>query len=209
MVSYEEEYKTSYFDDMFKETEEEKEINKLIDEENKAWEETEAYKVHYDKIMSYLQQLSDLRIKRHENAREKRVRLRKKNNIDVTKPVEKKEHDYSKVEELASQVNNLTWGERIVFNSMVYDELPKYNNPQTTKDDINELHHLLVQTCIDFINDKKLKDIDVVSFSADSLQESSKFGEWCPSTDSYIEIEGYQMDEKGNIIGRALMDKQF
>ena len=92
---------------------------------------------------------------------------------------------------------------------MVYDELPKYNNPQTTKDDINELHHLLVQTCIDFINDKKLKDIDVVSFSADSLQESSKFGEWCPSTDSYIEIEGYQMDEKGNIIGRALIDKQF
>jgi hypothetical protein len=60
----------------------------------------------------------------------------------------------------------------------------------TTHDDIRELQDRLVQTCIDFINEKGLTDIYDVSFNADSLAESAEYGSWQPCTDSYIKVEG-------------------
>ena len=40
----------------------------------------------------------------------------------------------------------------------------------------------------------------LISFSADSLQCSARFGEWVPATDSYIRAVGYEEinDEKNN-----------
>ena len=64
----------------------------------------------------------------------------------------------------------------------------------TQKEEVKELQELLVQTCIDFINKKGLKDIWGVYFQADDLNTSAEYGEWTPSTDSYIRVEGIETD---------------
>jgi hypothetical protein len=57
-----------------------------------------------------------------------------------------------------------------------------------------KLQERLVQTCIDFINeykdDEQVKEIQMVEFRANSLQESAKHGEWQPCTDSYCALTG-------------------
>lgn len=60
----------------------------------------------------------------------------------------------------------------------------------TTQAHINELQDLLVQTCIDYIQEHDLTDIYSVHFSVDDLQESVKYGGWQSSTDSYIGVKG-------------------
>ena len=73
-----------------------------------------------------------------------------------------------------------------------HDDLHKYINPVTTINDIKELQQKLVQTCIDFIKEKNLTDIDAVRFNVDGLEDSIEFGEWTPGMDSYIGVEGLQ-----------------
>lgn len=76
-----------------------------------------------------------------------------------------------------------------------HDDLPKYENPVTTTNDIKELQQRLVQTCIDFIKEKNLTDIDAVRFNVDGLTGNAiEFGEWVPAMDSYIGVEGLQED---------------
>lgn len=57
-----------------------------------------------------------------------------------------------------------------------------------------KLQERLVQTCIDFINehkdDEQVKEIQMVEFRADNLQESAKHSEWQPDTDSYCSLYG-------------------
>lgn len=75
-------------------------------------------------------------------------------------------------------------------------ELPEYKNPITTKENINELHHILVQTCIDYMRKHNLTDIDEINFSADGLSGSSyEYGEWTPGTDSSIEVIGLEFEK--------------
>lgn len=64
----------------------------------------------------------------------------------------------------------------------------------TKMEHIKELQEILVQTCIDYINKNGLTDIWGVYFSADSLDFSAKEGEWTPSTDSYIKVEGIRAE---------------
>ena len=73
-----------------------------------------------------------------------------------------------------------------------HDDLHEYINPVTTTDDIKELQQRLVQTCIDFIKEKNLTDIDAVRFNVDGLEDSIVFCEWTPGMDSYIGVEGLQ-----------------
>jgi hypothetical protein len=76
-----------------------------------------------------------------------------------------------------------------------HDDLPKYINPVTTTDDIKELQVRLVQTCVDFIKERNLTDIDMVRFNVDGLTGNAiEFGEWVPAMDSYIGVEGLQED---------------
>lgn len=96
-------------------------------------------------------------------------------------------------------------------------DLPKYSNPITTRENINELHHLLVQTCLDYMRKHNLTDIDEINFSADGLKSSYEYGEWTPGTDSSIEVIGLQMKEytsmhdgrKYEIPSRALIGFQY
>lgn len=57
-----------------------------------------------------------------------------------------------------------------------------------------KLQERLVQTCIDFINeykdDEQVREIQIIEFNVDSLQESVKHGEWQPCTDSYCGLHG-------------------
>ena len=78
------------------------------------------------------------------------------------------------------------WEENPIVEQLENDPIPGL----TTHDDIRELQDRLVQTCIDFINEKGLTDIYGVSFNADSLAESAGYGSWQPCTDSYIKVEG-------------------
>lgn len=76
-----------------------------------------------------------------------------------------------------------------------HDDLPKYENQITTTNDIKELQQKLVQTCIDFVKEKNLTDIDAVRFNVDGLERNAiEFGEWVAAMDSYIGVEGLQED---------------
>lgn len=59
------------------------------------------------------------------------------------------------------------------------------------------LHEKLVQTCIDFAKENSMFNIDCVSFQVDNLQESVKYGEWHPCTDSSCHLYKYNL-EKGD-----------
>lgn len=75
-------------------------------------------------------------------------------------------------------------------------DLREYKNPITTKENINELHNLLVQTCLDYMREHGLTDIDEINFSADGLSGLSyEVGEWTPNTDSSLEVIGLEEDE--------------
>lgn len=67
----------------------------------------------------------------------------------------------------------------------------------------SKLQERLVQTCIDFINeykdDEQVKEIQMVEFTADNLQESAKHGEWHPCTDSYCGLHGIKTEPWGSI----------
>jgi hypothetical protein len=78
--------------------------------------------------------------------------------------------------------------------------LQKYESPVTTQQDIIDLHKLLVQTCIDFIKERNLIDIDEVNFNVDGLEgDAIEYGEWTPCMDSCCSVVGLQEDEKTRI----------
>lgn len=76
--------------------------------------------------------------------------------------------------------------------------LEKYKNAITTPENIKELHHILVQTCLDYMRKNNLTDIDEIQFSANGLSNSYKHGEWTPAIDSYLGILGLQIEENNN-----------
>lgn len=57
-----------------------------------------------------------------------------------------------------------------------------------------KLQERLVQTCMDFINeykdDEQVKEIQMVEFHADNLQESAEHNAWLSGTDSYCGLHG-------------------
>lgn len=84
--------------------------------------------------------------------------------------------------------------------------LQKYQNPITTTNNINELHHLLVQTCLDYMKKNNLTDIDEIHFLANGLSDSYKYNEWTPATDSSLIVIGLQLEDKyfvRKIIGKS------
>ena len=63
-------------------------------------------------------------------------------------------------------------------------------NHITRQEHIRELHELLVQTCVDFINKHGLSDIYDIQFQASDLGTSAKTGKWSAETDSSLTVEG-------------------
>lgn len=114
-------------------------------------------------------------------------------------------------ERLLKYYVTLSEDEKKEFSRIVRKHWPDYKfddfeNPKTTKNDIKELQERLVQTCIDFLNERELDDVEEVSFSADMLQFSKKYNEWTPMTDSFIDVYGYQDDENGIRVRKKIGD---
>ena len=65
-----------------------------------------------------------------------------------------------------------------------------YDTGFEPREGLRVLLEILVQTTIDFINERGLTDIYSVGFGADDLQGSAKFGEWEPCTDASIHVTG-------------------
>lgn len=74
-------------------------------------------------------------------------------------------------------------------------DLRDYKNPITTQENIDELHHLLVKTCLNYMREHNLTDIDEIHFSANGLNSSYDYGEWTPGTDSSIDVIGLETEE--------------
>jgi hypothetical protein len=77
-----------------------------------------------------------------------------------------------------------------------HDDLPIYKNPITKIKDIKDLQQDLVECVIKFIKRRNLKDIYEVNFSVDGLEGNAiEFGEWTPTMDSYIQVNGLQEED--------------
>lgn len=88
--------------------------------------------------------------------------------------------------------------------------LDNYNNPKTTKEHINELHHILVQTCLNYMKEHELTDIDEISFNADGLSSSYEYNEWTPATDSSLTVVGLQEENnEDNYLVRKIIGESF
>lgn len=91
-----------------------------------------------------------------------------------------------------------------------HKNLGDYKNPITTRSDIRDLQERLVQTCIEFIRERKLTDIYEVGFSVDGLEGNAlEFGEWVPGIDSHISVTGLQNDENVNWRVRKLIGENM
>ncbi len=213
---------------MFDRTEKEDAIWKKINEENDRFESTPEVLEHRKKIDELIKEASDAQKERIDDAKEyrkKRFPREKKEYIETEEERDARiaENRRRYEEKVASYPENLrnaikayealTEEQKKVFGYSTWcyhSELDEMENKQTTHEQTRQLQDILVQTCIDFINENGLKDIDLVSFSADSLQESARFNEWTPATDSFLEIEGIEKSEKdGGYEVRRFIDKSF
>lgn len=194
----------TYYDYLLGETDKEKAIWAEINKERKRFEESAEHIEHDKKLDELLNKLQDAKNERLQEAHKHR-RHRKAKSIDLESPEFKKAQEEKRLARMNSYskklkasinlFNELTEDEKAAFNRETFVRIidrEKIKNPQTTKQDMKELLEILVQTTIDFIKERGLKDLDAVGFSADSLQESSKYSEWTPATDASIHVYGQE-----------------
>lgn len=194
----------TYYDWLFKESDEEKEIHKLIDEEDARYRNTEAHKEHVAKIDELCKRLKAAGEKRREEARKHKPRRVKAKHLSEEEMAELREKNRkekeARIDSYPEPLRAVIRGyealpdeAKKVFNKETYFYKPDYDDykdPITTGKDMKELLEILVQTTIDFINERGLTDIYSVGFGADDLQGSAKFGEWEPCTDASIHVTG-------------------
>ena len=194
---------TDFYKRFFTKTPKEEEIENRIDALRNEYENSESYKAYVQEEQSLYEELVQ------ERARKKaEIGAPPKRNRGVKKVVdgniEKKAEEYPEVDKLIENFKKLSTKEKrafaLLYGALNSDRLDAYTNPVTSNEHLSELQDILVQVCINYINENKLTDIDEISFSADSLQCSARFGEGVPATDSYIRAVGYEEinDEKNN-----------
>lgn len=185
----------NYYKVLSTKSDEEEAIDMEIDAENERFEATPEYIEHHEKITELYKKGHDAFVKRLDAAKEARPR-RKGLVIDFSKPKKEKAPDSEELTAAIDAVNKLTPNDKRILWSMCFSEdIPVDEEMKVDEEVMDEFHHILVQTAIDFINEKKLKDVWSVSFYADSLQESAEFGMWCPATDSSLTLEALKKDK--------------
>lgn len=185
-----------YYKVLSTESEEEKRLQELIDEENESYEHTLGYVEHKERVNKLYDRLHDEFKKRMATVKE--IRPNRKAFVDGSyKKAEKpKVEDSKELTDAISAIENLSEKEkRILWYRCMRDDIPVDESQKVDDETMNELHHILVQTMIDYINEKGLKNVEAVSFSADGLIESSSRGYWTPATDSFLTLEGLSHEE--------------
>lgn len=111
---------------------------------------------------------------------------------DIAKYINSDKYD-DDFKDILVKVNALSdRDKRMLYLISMDDEIPYREEMAIDRENVVELHNLLVQTVIDYINSHKDKmaNLDAIYFNADALQTSAKDGEWTYATDSYIRLEG-------------------
>lgn len=212
---------------MFKKSEKEEAIWKQVEEEHDRFESTPEYIEHKEKIDKLFKEASAAHRERLSEAKEyRRNRFPKKEHKETEEEREariaenKRKHE-EKIASYPEALRNAIYAyealndeEKKIFSYSTWcyrgEELDEMQNKQITHEQVRQLHDILVQTCIDFINEEGLKDVDVVAFSADSLQESARFNEWTPATDSFLTLEGMEKSEKDSgYVVRKFIDRSY
>ena len=180
----------NYLDMLMNDGEEEIAIKNKINEEEDRFNKTDGFLKHswlMDKLYKDLQEAREKRIKAAKISRPRIKRTMPDSTLEKKLSVEHSK-EFNDAVEAVSKLNDR---ELSMLRATIYREEIMVDDEMKLKDkDIEEIQVALVQTLIDLINEKGLKDIYSVSFHADSLQESAEYGEWCPETDSHILIEG-------------------
>ena len=201
----------TYYERLFEETEKEKELRRKINEETARYQATDAFKEHEEKLDTLFEELKEAGKERRASAKAKFKRCSEPKKIDMAAFRAENERKYQEKfaaypDELKAALeayNSLNEEQKKVFRQdtlVGFYDYDKYENPQTTEEDLKELLEILVQTTIDFIDERGLKDIDAVHFGADGLQSSAEAGEWVCFTDANIGVYGIgtEKDSKGN-----------
>lgn len=187
---------SNYYEVLTTETDEERRIQEKINEENDRFENTEECIEHRKIIEDLYKKNHDLFLKRIEAAKEVRpARLRsdwKKIDLNLKK---EKEEDSEELKDAIEAVNNLSNYEQRILCATCFSDVPFCDEKMVDDETLNEFHHIMVQTALDYIREKGLTDVYSVSFYADSLQESAAHGQWCPATDSFLTLESLNKEE--------------
>lgn len=204
-----------YYEDLFAESNLEKELKEKRDALDNAFTESAEYKAYLNSISEINHQIYEEASKRwnsvHEKYKEKnreKVRFVSKD-FSYVQPIEN-----DKINSLKESVRFLSEKDRERFlrdiiQEFKYDSLNDYENPTTTIDDIKELQKILVQCVINFVGEKNLKDIDEIHFSFDGIQDSVEQSEWVSSSDSSISAIGNQEEKDSGMIARRLIGNYY
>lgn len=183
---------TDYYDALVTRGDEENRILGLIDEENEKFESNEFVKQHRKLVDSLYKEENKAFLERMSKVKEMNPTRRK--HVLKSKPLaerKKKIEDSPELVDAISAVSKLSESDKKnLYFRCLKEEIPESKENRVDDDTMSELHYILVQTVIDFINEKKLSNVEAVSFSADGLRESSQYGEWTPATDSFLTLEG-------------------
>ena len=208
---------SDYYKVLSTESEEEIRYQDLIREENERYEKTDGYIEHHQRVHELYEKLHASFVKRLDMAKEHRPK--RSTFVDGSyKSAEKpKVEDSKELTDAICAVQKLSdHDKRMLWYRCMREDIPVDESKKVDDETMNELHHILVQTMIDFINEKGLKNVEAVSFSADGLIESANFGEWTPATDSFLTLEGIVDEEftgsdgtKRNISSRVEIGKSF
>lgn len=193
---------TDFYKRFFTKTPKEEEIENRIDALRNEYENSESYKAYVQEEQSLYKELAQERA-----CKKAEIGAPPKRNSSVKKVLdgnlEKKAEEYPEVDKLIENFKKLPTKEKrefaLLYGALNSDRLDAYTNPVTTNEHLSELQDILVQVCINYINKNKLTDIDEISFSADSLQHSARFGEWVPATDSFIQAVGLEEVQDGDL----------
>lgn len=201
------------------ESDEEIKLREQIDKAHDEFNNSPEVIRHNEEMKELYRQLGILHKERRAQAKEERKanaperkpldeEARKKLREEIKK---KKEEEFKKMPlpyiTAVLAYNKLTPESKRKFKYETFDyeidEIPQHENPKTTQKDIEELQEILVNDVIDFINEKGLQEIDAVRFSVDGLKISAEYGEWTPSSDSSITVEG--LKDYDGIPGRTII----
>ena len=208
-----------YYEDLFAKTELEKELEEKIALLEDFFYESPEYKAYNEEISQLNKELIFERKRHMREVKDKYAGKRRNKTVPRTfladTPTEKKSSiKEDTINEILKLVDSLTKEERELYvrkynRKYEFTSLDDYENPITTIQDIKDLQRVLIQSTIDFIGNRKLTDIDEISFYFDSAQDSAEANDWSPLSDSSISVVGLQEEKNSGMTARRLIGKYY